>query len=83
MKTILRLTCRRTQIALTAALLAGCSLNVIIVAVHVAQSTLGAQADLSVRSRSGLVVPQQVAGPGNPVVVPAVPPEATAADRPS
>ncbi len=38
MKTILRLTSQRAQVALTAALLLGCSLNVIVAAAHVARS---------------------------------------------
>lgn len=44
MKTILRLTSQRAQVALTAALLLGCSLNVIVAAAHVARSGTAAAA---------------------------------------
>lgn len=44
MKTILRLTSQRAQVALAAALLLGCSLNVIVAAAHVARSGTAAAA---------------------------------------
>ncbi|UTD28845.1 hypothetical protein DB459_20015 [Bradyrhizobium sp. WD16] len=61
MKTILRLTSRRAQVALAAALLLGCSLNVIVAAAYVARSG-DAVSETPARWGSIPLVPTRLAG---------------------